>query len=377
MNAHAAAFAAAPAARLSPRVDRPLVRGRITIRPAAVHGLCPGVRRALRLAVEARRAVSGRVVLTGPLVHNPHVLAALAEMGIEPAGGGPPPGPGDAAVLPAFGLPPEEMLRWSATGARLVDTTCGSVRSVWRDVVRLSREGFTVVYHGEPGHEETLATLARVDGPWCVVRDEAEAAGLARRIADPGEAAGRAPFPFPASPGFDAARDLSRVGLAHQTTMPASDSRRIAARLREATEARAPGGDSAERFRGPATLCPATQARQDAAETLAAEGVDLVVVVGGRASNNTRSLAAAAGRRVPAYHVEDPEDIPGPDRIRSWSPAAGPGEDERAGRILTGWLPAGPVLVGLTAGASTPDAVTESVAERILSLGGALPVSLH
>jgi len=372
MNARAAALTGAPAAARGLTGDGGAVtRGRVMLRPAAVSGLCPGVRRALRLAVEARRAVTGRVLLAGPLVHNPHVHAALAELGIETAGGGPPPGPGDAAILPAFGLPPEEMVRWGATGARLVDTTCGSVRAVWRDVARLAQEGFTVVYHGEPGHEEALATLARVDGPWCVVRDETEAVALARWIGEAGDGprpSPRAPrFALHASPGFDPARDLGRVGLAHQTTMPASVSHRIAARLRAALEGRSTEGGPGERFRGPATLCPATQARQDAAEALAREGVDLVLVVGGRESNNTRSLAAAAARHVPAYHVEGPEDLPGPDRVRSWSPAEAPGDGDRPGRIVPHWLPAGPVVVGLTAGASTPDAVTAAVAERVLS----------
>jgi 4-hydroxy-3-methylbut-2-enyl diphosphate reductase len=271
---------------------------------------------------------------------------------------------GTVLILPAFGLPPAEHERFRATGARLVDTTCGSVRAVWRNVGRLARDGFTLVYHGLPGHEEARSTLARAGGPWCVVRDGRDADALASRIRGGPGAGG---LPLPASPGFDPARHLARIGLAHQTTMRAAESLAIAETLKAAAVRRWGADAVPGRFRGFETLCLETQRRQDAVAALGRTGVDRFLVVGGRQSNNSRSLLASAARWAPAYHLEGPEDLLGPSAIRHWN---GRGNGERGPSTDLSWLPPGPVVVGVTAGASTPDAVTAAVVRRLMELAG-------
>ncbi len=377
--------AAAPAPRTagpleSPRLGTgPVSRGRLTLRLADALGFCHGVRRAVHLALEARRAVPDRrVALAGPLVHNPHVHNALASLGIDDLAAGGAPRPDDVLILPAFGLPPATLDRFRASGARLVDTTCGSVRAVWRSAGRLERDGFTLVYHGKPEHEEALATLARFGGPWCVVRNGKDAAFLASRIRELNALRSplrtpratlhgppSTPFPLPASPGFDPARHLERIGLAHQTTMRAAESLSIAEILRVAASRRWGPEALPNRFRGFETLCLETQRRQDAVAALGGSGVDRFVVVGGRRSNNAHSLLAAASRWAPAYLVEGPEDLLGPSALRHWNGREAGSEKPSLARP---WIPRGPVAVGVTAGASTPDAVTAAVLERLVEL---------
>jgi 4-hydroxy-3-methylbut-2-enyl diphosphate reductase len=119
-----------------------------------------------------------------------------------------------------------------------------------------------------------------------------------------------------------------------------------------------------ERFRAFDTICSATQDRQDAVLKMLAEGgLDVMVVIGGYNSSNTQALARICAQRLPTYHIS------GADRIEGGALRHRPvgGHDETA---TEGWLPPGPVTVGLTAGASTPNNVVGEVVERILALRG-------
>lgn len=371
-----------------------LARGRVTVRLAQTLGFCYGVERAVQYAYEARRAFpERRIFLASPIIHNPQVNGRLEGMGIrilrtagaaiERETGNQEPGTGDVVIIPAFGVPVEDMARLRECGAVLVDTTCGSVMAVWKSADRLAREGFTVIVHGNPDHEETRATVSRIEaagGRWVVVRHVGEAERLAAWVGRGGSpeppAAGPVgrdpslplrtsrspapPFPLSASPGLAAVRDLARVGLAHQTTMLASESRLIAKMLRDAVEQRWGSDLLPEHFRDFDTICSATQDRQDAVEALCREGIDLCLVVGGRDSHNTAHLAEVASRYGPTYHIEGAADILCPEDIRHWS--------GRSPRIVHGWLPVGTITIGMTAGASTPDSVTGGGVERVLDL---------
>ena len=119
-----------------------------------------------------------------------------------------------------------------------------------------------------------------------------------------------------------------------------------------------------ERFRAFDTICSATQDRQDAVLKMLEEGgLDVMVVIGGYNSSNTQALARICAQRLPTYHIS------GADRIKGATlhhrPVGAHAETE-----APGWLPAGPVTVGLTAGASTPNNVVGEVVERILALRG-------
>src|SRR5438093_11589405 len=124
-------------------------------------------------------------------------------------------------------------------GCTLVDTTCGSVLNVWKNVERYARDGFTSVIHGKYDHEETRATASRTSlypaGAYLVVRDLAETGMVCDYIHGRSSRATFLDRFAPAlSGGFDPDRHLERVGLANQTTMLSSESLQIAEEIRRA-----------------------------------------------------------------------------------------------------------------------------------------------
>jgi 4-hydroxy-3-methylbut-2-enyl diphosphate reductase len=123
----------------------------------------------------------------------------------------------------------------------------------------------------------------------------------------------------------------------------------------------------AAHYRAFDTICSATQERQDAVvDLLARERVDLMVVIGGYNSSNTCNLARLCAERVPTYHIADAECLSSPQVVRHRPVNLAKG---RAAEIETAsWLPAGPVSIGLTAGASTPNAIVGRVVQRLADL---------
>ncbi len=357
--------------------------GDLTVKLAREFGFCYGVDRAVEYAYEAReRFPDRRIFLPGEIIHNPEVNARLAERAIcslpdarDPERRYAAVAPDDVVILPAFGVPVAEMAHLRAKGCVLVDTTCGSVLNVWKNVRRYAREGFTAIVHGKYYHEETRATLsvagAENDGRYLCVLDRGETRLVCdfirgRRSAEQLMESLR----HAASPGFDPRRDLERIGLANQTTMLMSESLAIQELLRDAMRERYGEAALADRFRNFDTICSATQDRQDAVLRLLEEGgLDLMIVIGGYNSSNTQALARICAQRLPTFHISGPDRIAG-DTIR-YRPADG--HEERTSR---GWLPEGPVAVGLTAGASTPNNVVGEAVERILNLRGSSAADL-
>jgi 4-hydroxy-3-methylbut-2-enyl diphosphate reductase len=148
-----------------------LETGRLTIHLAREFGFCYGVDRAVDYAYQARkRFPDQRVHLTGEIIHNPHVNSELRAQGIhflsDPGTSIESLTPDDVVILPAFGITIEQLQQLESRGCTLVDTTCGSVLNVWKNVRRYADEGFTSIIHGKYRHEETQATAsqARRDG---------------------------------------------------------------------------------------------------------------------------------------------------------------------------------------------------------------------
>ena len=168
------------------------------------------------------------------------------------------------------------------------------------------------------------------------------------------------------SPGFDPDRDLVRIGVANQTTMLSGESLAIAAEIRRSMAKRYGETALPEHFRTFDTICSATQDRQDAVLKLIADPLDLMVVIGGYNSSNTTHLAAICHDKAPTYHIEDAsciDPVAGTIRFRP----VGATEE----RCVTGWLSAGPLTVGVTAGASTPNNKIGETVERIAASRGA------
>lgn len=351
--------------------------GETTLRLATEFGFCYGVGRALEMAYEAReRFPDRRIWITGEIIHNPGVNHRLEELGIRKI-----PQADDSrdrlegiraedvVVIPAFGMEYGEYQQLRKTAAVLVDTTCGSVLSVWRSVDRYAQQGITAVIHGKLRHEETRATCSQVTkhpgAHFLVLRDLDEAGWvcdfLRGGISDR-ELLDRLPEAH--SDGFDPNRHLERIGLANQTTMLSSESLKIAETLREAIAARYGPDAPAERFFSFDTICPATQQRQEAVQELIRQGCDLLIVVGGFNSSNTSHLVRIGTQSIPTYHIEDAENLISPVWIRH-RPA-----NSQAPVVEEGWLRPGMRILGLTAGASTPDREVGRCIERLLRFRG-------
>jgi len=132
--------------------------GRITVHLAREFGFCYGVDRAVDYAYQARhRFGNRRVYLTGEIIHNPHVNGQLRAQGIrfltDEGEGLDKLGPDDVVILPAFGVTIELLAQLEAGGCTLVDTTCGSVLNVWKNVKRYADDAFTSIIHGKYWHE--------------------------------------------------------------------------------------------------------------------------------------------------------------------------------------------------------------------------------
>lgn len=358
--------------------------GDLTLRLAEQFGFCYGVDRAVEYAYETRHKFPDRrIFLVGEIIHNPHVNSKMRGMGIEflmPDKGGrfdfSPIAPGDVVILPAFGVTIHDFERLKETGCILVDTTCGSVLNVWKRVEAYAREGFTAIVHGKHYHEETRATSSQVlkypDGRYLIVRDREEARWVCEYIRHGGDRAEfLRRFGYCSSEGFDPDRDLGRIGVANQTTMLASETAAIAEDFKTAIAARYGEAELPNRYRRYDTLCSATQERQDAVLAMMRDPPDVMVVIGGYNSSNTNHLAHICAQHTRTYHIEDAACIDLNTGSIEHKPVGGTSLARDPG-----WLPAGPVMVGLTAGASTPNNKIGETIERILLAHGDDPRKL-
>jgi 4-hydroxy-3-methylbut-2-en-1-yl diphosphate reductase len=353
--------------------------GRLTVHLAREFGFCYGVDRAVDYAYQARHRFGDRAVyLTGEIIHNPHVNEQLRAQGIrfltDTGESLDRLGADDVVILPAFGVTIELLKQLEARGCTLVDTTCGSVLNVWKNVKRYADDGFTSIIHGKYWHEETQATASQArrggSGHYLVVLDKAEAGLACDYIRHGGDRQTfLAAFPAAVSDGFDPDVQLQRVGCANQTTMLSSESLEIGEMFRAAIRDRYGDSELSTRFRAFDTICSATQDRQDAVIALLAEQpLDVMIVIGGYNSSNTFNLARMCADRLPTFHIAEPAGLVSAAEIRH-RPVGSKHE-----MSAWNWLPPGPIAVGLTAGASTPDNLVEQVIRKLDDLSNPKPL---
>jgi 4-hydroxy-3-methylbut-2-enyl diphosphate reductase len=204
-------------------------------------------------------------------------------------------------------------------------------------------------------------------GRYLVVLDRAEAAAVCDYIRNGGDRDRfLARFGPAASPGFDPDTDLQRIGCANQTTMLMSESLQIGEMFRQAAVDRYGEANLAAHFRAFDTICSATQERQDAVlQLLDGCDLDLMLVIGGYNSSNTCNLARICAERVPTYHIADPDCLVSSRGIR-FRPVGQPSTAGSPEVSTDAWLPsAGPLAIGLTAGASTPNNIVGQVIEKL------------
>lgn len=360
--------------------------GDITVRLARHFGFCYGVDRAVDYAYETHHKFPHkRIYLVGEIIHNPHVNNRLDEMGIRSIL----PGddgefdfghitPDDVVIIPAFGVTLADLNTLQEIGCILVDTTCGSVLLVWKRVNSYARDGFTAVIHGKHTHEESRATASQVEryegGRYIIVRDMAEAEAVGAYMTGRPDAPSRDGFIRHFGPrtsdGFDPDRDLARIGVANQTTMLATESLAIGARLRDMM-VEAFGEEHVDgHFRSFGTICSATQERQDAILEMMEAPPDVMIVVGGYNSSNTNHLAHLCRGYTRTFHIADATCIDTVTGAIHHKPVLDPDAPEVAD---ADWLPAGPFELGITAGASTPNNKIGEALSRMLEIRGIDP----
>ena len=273
-----------------------------------------GVRRAVDM-MESAVGELGPITSLGSTVHNPQVVDKLRARGVEVIATLEAIDTRPVAIT-AHGVGPSVLRELQSRGANIVDTTCPIVTRAQQWAKKLTDEGFGLVVFGDPAHKEVRGIIDWANGKVTTMRSAAEL---------------DAPLPdwMP-----------SRIGVLSQTTETEAHFAHFVQTLLTKHM------DRISELRVINTLCNATTSQQAATDELA-EQVDLMVVVGGRESANTRHLAEVAREHgVVTYHVES------------------------AAEIDAAWLP-GHERVGVAAGASTPDAVIDEVVERLYALAPA------
>jgi len=274
---------------------------------------------------------------------------------------------GDVVILPAFGASVDEMKLMDERGANIVDTTCPWVSKVWNAVDKYEKKSFTSVVHGKWEHEETIAT-ASFAGTYIIVKNEDEAQYVIDYIHNGGDKAEfMAKFQNATSEGFDPDVDLEKVGIANQTTMLKGETERLGKMFEKAMMSKYGPENLNNHFMVMDTICDATQERQDAMYDLVKDDVDIMIVVGGFNSSNTSHLQEIAEHAdIKSFWVDtadriDP-DANSIDHRTSWGEL----------QSTKDWLKPGPLKVGVTSGASTPDKVVEDVLDQIFKIKGAM-----
>lgn len=268
-------------------------------------GMCFGVRDAIDLALS--RAEIAPLTILGDLVHNDAVLAGLESRGIVTARD-PSLVTTPVAMVTAHGASERMLARTRALGLEIVEATCPLVRVAHRAIMALIRDGYHPVIIGQRTHVEVRGLTDDLD-EFDVVLDESDVLALTAR---------------------------PRLGIAAQTTQPLDRVRHLVALIRQQFP------QSTVRFID--TVCRPTKERQQAAVDLA-RCCDVVIVVGGAGSNNTRELVNTCSRYCPhVHHIQTEADL-----RREWFFTAD--------------------SVGLTAGTSTPDDVIDRVERQIRMLG--------
>jgi 4-hydroxy-3-methylbut-2-en-1-yl diphosphate reductase len=275
------------------------------VKIARTAGFCWGVRRTVDKVMEVADQAGGPVVTLGPIIHNPQAVARFREKGVGTVNAVGEVADGTTVVVRTHGAVKEEIERAVDRGLEVVDGTCPYVKYPQAIAQRLSGEGYHVVIVGDANHAEIKGVVSYCEGPYTVVKP----GGAIPEIKD------------------------KKVAVISQTTCIGAEFERVvgALALRH------------KEVRAVNTICNDTEERQDDARSLARQ-VDAIVVVGGKNSANTRHLAEICREIQPrTWHVETEAELE-----PSWFE--------------------GCRVVGLSAGASTPDWVVEGVAGWLRAL---------
>mmetsp|Transcript_27865 Transcript_27865/g.39162 ORF Transcript_27865/g.39162 Transcript_27865/m.39162 type:complete len:458 (-) Transcript_27865:238-1611(-) len=352
-----------------------LQRDGVKVHLAKDFGFCWGVERSIALAYEAVEHFPDRKIhITNELIHNPEVNDKLSNMKVQfiekKEDGGKrfeTVDEGDVVILPAFGASFEEMDRFDKMNVDVVDTTCPWVSKVWNTVDTHQKNGLTSIIHGKYGHEETVATVSFCEDYICV-KDMKEAEMVVDYILNGGDKEEFLKyFEKAVSKGFDPDTMLDKVGLANQTTMYKKETRAIGQLFQKTMMKKFGPVEVGTHYMEFDTICDATQERQDAVDELVVDkeklGLDFILVIGGWDSSNTAHLLEIPHKAgVRSFHINRAECIGADNTITH--------------RTVDGEIVTEPfvldldkeIVMGVTSGASTPDAAVQESLGNIFML---------
>lgn len=352
--------------------------GAVQVLLARHFGFCYGVENAIDIAIKTIETNGDkRIFLLSEMIHNPQVNTDLKALGVvflqDTYGKQIIPfdelTANDVVIIPAFGttLEIQQLLQEKGIQTEQYDTTCPFVRKVWNRSEQIAEKGYSIVVHGKPKHEETRATFshASYNTPTVVVNDMQETISLAKYITRQKPAADfYTEFAGRYSPGFDAEKDLQRIGVVNQTTQLATDTQAISDYLRgvimdyyklDETTIYTHFADTRD------TLCYATNDNQSAVLGMLETPADIAIVVGGYNSSNTSHLVELCEQKLPTYFINDADKLLNEREIKhcNWR--------TKEEKVIVDYLPQHePARILITSGASCPDAVVERVIERLL-----------
>ena len=341
-----------------------------------VFGFCRGVKRALIMADKAVSAhatgnKSGKLVLLGEIIHNPWVNDYFSHRGVKilttDQRGSNNVGhyvcAEDTAIIPAFGVPLEIEQQLKQIGCDIIDCSCGDVIRLWRWSEKAVREGFGVLIFGRAMHDETVVTksrLAAAGGKYLVVENIDQVEKFTKMISDGDDQGDFREVFDPDTTNTDSPRHFLTLAQVSQTTMLYNHTLRVRKMILEAFVNRFGKSCTRNQLRFQPTVCRATQDRQNAAVELCSSGCDLVIVVGGFGSSNTRHLHELAGKYAPSYLIEDAGSIQSPTKLLTYD-----GNSDNS-ISMRNWLPTErPLKIGVLAGASSPQVVVGQVFEKL------------
>lgn len=340
-------------------------------------GFCYGVENAIEIAYKTiEENPDKRIFLLSEMIHNPGVNQDLKNLGVkflmdtsgkqlidwaELTNG-------DIVIIPAFGttLEIEEKLNELGIDPYQYNTTCPFVQRVWTRSTQLGKEDFTVIIHGKSYHEETRATFSHsnTNAKSLIIRDLDEAKKLSSFILGGiSEQEFYEIFKEKYSKGFNAKRDLEKVGVVNQTTMLATETQAIADLLRETMIKRYGVNEIKNHFADTRdTLCYATNDNQDATYGLLEVEADFAIVVGGYNSSNTSHIVEICEQKLRTYFISSEKKILSDTVISHFD------LHNRQEIQTNNFIPQKDIItILLTSGASCPDAVVESVLRKIHS----------
>lgn len=354
--------------------------GSLQIILARHFGFCYGVENAIEIAFRAATEQKGkRIYLLSEMIHNPSVNADLIAMGIQfimdtkgnmlidwdtlTAE--------DIVIIPAFGttLEFEALLRQKGIDPTRYETTCPFVEKVWNRASKIGTDGYTIVIHGKPNHEETRATFShsKANTPTVIVKDMEDAILLGQYIKQP-SAKFYEDFKGKYSENFNVDTDLQRIGVVNQTTMLASETQGIADYLKTLVlhHFNTPSQELSSRIADTRdTLCYATNDNQTSVATMLTHEADVALVIGGYNSSNTAHLVELCELKLPTYFINNDLCIHSASEITYFDLHSHTEQRQKH------FLPvASSYRIMITSGASCPDALVENVIRKMALLTG-------